>query len=155
MKSTFALKLVTFLAVIAMLGACATGPKAPRMVLNIDAASSINPDLNRRPSPVVLYLYTLKGNSIFNNARFVELYTNHKDVLGVDFLGVEEIEVSPGETLNLVQRELPEETRHIGVVAAFRDIDNATWRGSVDIKPGEKFDLNIHLENLTVLVEKH
>ena len=155
MNSTLPLKFFAIVAVFITLSACATGPKPPRMVLNIDAASSINPDLNARPSPVVLFIYTLKGDSIFNNARFVELYTNHKDVLGVDFLGVEEMAISPGETLNLVQRELPEDTRHIGVVAAFRDIDEATWRGSVDIKPGEKFDLDIRLEKLTVMVEKH
>jgi len=154
MKRAIPLKLFVFFAAAIMLAGCATGPKAPRMALNINAASSINPDLNGRPSPVVLYIYNLKASSIFNNARFVELYSNKQDVLGVDYLGVEEVEVSPGETMNLVQRELPEETRHLGVIAAFRDIDNATWRGLIDIKPGEKFDLDIHVENLTLTVEK-
>ena len=137
-----------------ILVSCATAPKVPQMTINIDASLSINPDLNLRPSPVVLYIYYLKSSSIFNGARFVELYSNKQEVLGTDLLGVEEMEVSPGESMSLAQRELPEETRVVGAIAAFRDIDNANWRGFIDIDPGEKFDLNILIDHLTLTVEK-
>ena len=154
MNRALSLKLSLLLAAVIVVTGCATAPKPARLTLNISSAATINPDLNGRPSPVVLRIYSLKGSSIFNNARFVELYSNSKDVLGGDFLAVEEIEISPGESLNLKQRELPSETRHIGVLAAFRDIDRAVWRGSVDIEADEKFDLNIAVNNLTITLQK-
>jgi type VI secretion system protein VasD len=152
MKRASPLKFLALLAAAITLIGCASGPEIPRMTLNIETTSTLNPDLHGRASPVVLYIYSLKTSSIFKNARFIELYSNKEDVLGMDLLGVEEIEISPGELINLAQRDLPEGTRHIGIVVAFRDIDNATWRGLIDIEPKEKFDFNIHIENLSVTV---
>ena len=147
-------KFLTFAMASLIMVGCATGPKPPQMTITVDASLSINPDLNLRPSPVVLSVYYLKASSIFSGARFVELYANKQDVLGTDLLGTEELEVSPGESMSLAQRELPEETRVIGVVAAFRDIDNATWRGFIDIEPGEKFGLIIRIDDLNLTVDK-
>ena len=154
MKNPIYLTFTALLTAALLLAGCASGPKPPRMTLNIEAGTSINPDLHDRASPVVIYIYNLKTNSIFNHARFIELYSNGKDVLGVDLLAVQEFEISPGESMNLVQRGLPVETRHIGVIAAFRDIDSATWRGSIDIEPGEKFDAYISIDKLSIAIQK-
>ena len=140
--------------VLFVVGCTPAKPKVPRETLHIVAQDTINPDLRGRPSPVVLSIYSLAGDSIFNNARFIELYNNKKDVLGMDFLGVKEIEILPGQTLDLPERDLHEKATFVGVIAAFRDIDNAQWRGIVAVQPGESFDLNINVEHLTITVSK-
>ncbi|MEL7046020.1 MAG: type VI secretion system lipoprotein TssJ [Pseudomonadota bacterium] len=135
------------------LGGCAT-TKSPRMAVEVEASYSINPDRNGRASPVVLYVYYLQSSSTFDNARYIALATDAADILGRDLLSVREIEVSPGQSLSLATGELPEATRYVGVVGAFRDIDNAQWRGSVMVKKGEKFKLDIFVDDVRLFVTK-
>jgi type VI secretion system protein VasD len=93
----------------------------------LSASNDTNPDLNGRPSPVVLRVFQLRGDSEFGRADFFALSLHEKDVLGASFLGVEEFELRPGEHLE-TRIPLSRDARYIGVIAEFRDINSTQWR---------------------------
>jgi type VI secretion system protein VasD len=122
----------------ALLAACAKDPPPPPppgvIDLAIKAGPDINPDPSGQASPALVRVYQLASPVKFENADFFLLFEKEKDTLGPDLLGREEIPVAPGETKTLNQPLKPNAT-HVGVVAAFRDIDKATWRAVVEVPP--------------------
>ena len=99
---------------------------------SMNADHSVNPDLNGRPSPIVARIYELKSLSVFNNADFFNLFEQDIALLGDELLMRDELHFQPGETKQL-ERELQPDTRYLGVIGAYRDIENATWRRAVEI----------------------
>ncbi len=97
----------------------------------------VNPDINGRPSPLVTRFYELKSLSVFNNTDFFTLYEQDVAVLGEELLARDELRFQPGEEKQ-VSRELQPDTRFIGVIGAFRDIENATWRKSIEVELNAK-----------------
>ena len=63
----------------------------------------------------------------------------------------DEVEVRPGEKYNY-KRELNAESRYIGVIAAYRDIDNSQWRAIIEVPQNKKSKLAIHLGSLAVSI---
>ncbi len=99
----------------------------------IVAASELNPDYRGRPSPVSLILFQLSAADGFRNADFFSLYSDPEAaVLGGDLIERTQMVVQPGESRPF-EAEFDEEARFIGVVAGFRDIENAEWRGLVEL----------------------
>ena len=133
------------------LAGCASGPAPIPSRGKIIASSHINPDPEGRPSPVVLRVYELRAADVFRSADFFALYRNSKQVLGRDLLAWQEFELRPGEVRDFT-RHLPVGTRFVGVVAAFRDLDRARWRGLIPITGKSKVNLQIRLERLAVSV---
>ena len=93
----------------------------------LSASNDTNPDINGRPSPVVLRVFQLRGDSEFGRADFFALSQHEKDVLGASLIGVEEFELRPGEHLE-TRIPLSRDARYIGAIAEFRDINGAQWR---------------------------
>lgn len=136
-----------------LLSACAKDPPPPGVVdLSIKAAEDINPDGDGKPAPALVRVYQLASPVKFENADFFLLFEKEKETLGADLVGREEIAVAPGETKTLNQPLKPNVT-HIGVVAAFRDIDKATWRAVVDVPPNGTTKLESEVEKLTIDLE--
>lgn len=98
----------------------------------IKTAANVNPNHEGRPSPVVVLLYELKGEKIFENADFFSLYNNGKQVLGADYISQQELELIPDRTAT-VHFPLSEEAEYIGVVAAFSNLEQTTWRAMAPI----------------------
>jgi len=122
-----------------------------RIEATIAAADDLNPDYKGRPSPLVVRIYQLKSDLAFNNASFFALYDNDQVELGADLLGKEEIELRPGED-TVYSRELGEETRFVGILAGYRDIDNASWRAITEIKKGKTTEVTLDFARLKVSV---
>lgn len=137
---------------VCLAAGCASGPKPAKVSLNLVASNSVNPDLEGRPSPVVVQIYRIRAADAFNNARFFELYDDAEQVLGQDFVGVTEIEMSPDSKRTLSVEGMTVDTRYIGVLAAYRDIDEARWRAIVPTPSGERLDVRLVLEALSVTV---
>lgn len=116
------------------------------------ATDFINPDLDNRPSPMIVRFYELSSVGKFNEAGFFKLYEQDEDTLGKDLLERDELQFIPGETRTF-ERELNPETRYIAVMAAFREIDKATWRASFEVVPNEKSLLEVKMDKLTVSIE--
>jgi len=76
-------------------------------VLNLDTDlkltflvdSNINPDENKRPSPVFIRLYQLKSPTAFNKLDFIDLYERDEELLGADIISKQRLKpIAPGET---------------------------------------------------------
>lgn len=152
------LRAVTLFAVLLFLYACGSTPPEPsKMKAQFTAAESLNPDRHGASKPVVVRLYQLKTAGAFETADFFSLYKDADTVLAGDLLASQEIMMKPGGSKNL-EAVFDPATRVIGVLAAFRDIENAIWRTSVAI-PEEKlikfFDkrqMLVNLEDRTVVL---
>jgi len=137
---------------VSLLAGCALfGPSPTRVEATITAADDLNPNFEGRPSPLVIRIYELKSIDAFQGSNFFSLYDNEAAALGADILARDEIEVRPGERYNY-KRTLNDESRYIGVIGAYRDLDNAQWRASIKVPKNKKSTLAIRLGGLAVSV---
>ena len=116
-----------------LLAACAGGP--PKEVVlegDLIAAADINPNREGRPSPVTVVIFLLKSPDAFMSLDFFNLYNADSGALAGDQISRIDIQAQPGQVLPLLS-EFDPETTHIGILAAFRDIDNADWRAVVEL----------------------
>ncbi len=130
--------------------ACGTKP-LPMLNINFIASSQINPDINNRPSPLVVTIYQLKVLASIQNADFFSLYDNPTKTLGSDLVFQDQIEIKPSQTLNINQTQLLE-TKYIGLVAAFRDITNSDYQIFIPIKNIKKNTLTIVLDPASIQI---
>ena len=115
------------------------------------ASFEINPDTNGRPSPLVVRVYELKSISAFNDADFFKLYDEEVATLGGDLLSREEFELTPGEGRK-ISHKANEQSRYFAVVAAFRNIDQASWRASAALELNSKNSLIVRIDKQSVTI---
>jgi len=123
-----------------------------RMEAQVEASEDLNPDYDGQASPLVVRMYQLKSAVAFNNATFFALYDSDVAELGDDLEGTEELELRPGDKLEL-EREFKPDTRFVGFIAGYRDIDNASWRAIAELETGETNDFKIAFNRLEVKIE--
>lgn len=115
------------------------------------AMPDVNPDKNGRASPIVVRLFELKSLAAFAGADFFSLYDRDRDTLGGEMVAREQLELSPGDERRF-ERQLHPETRHVGVIAAFRDLDHSKWRSSVSVIAKPIMPLQIRLDSRSVSI---
>ncbi len=98
------------------------------LTLSFQVESDINPDENKRPSPLIVRMYELKSSKLFNKADFIDIYEQDKEILGADFVAVQKLKrLKPGE-----DREnsfvLDEKTQFVGLYAEFLNYKNARYK---------------------------
>lgn len=119
-----------------LLQAC--GNSAPnKLMIQYETSALINPDLNVRPSPLVINSYQLSAPDAFQSADFFSLYNNPKTALGSELIYQEQIEVKPNEVFK-TEQDYFHQTKYLGFVAAFRDIDHAVWKKIMAVKSKEE-----------------
>ena len=65
--------------------------------INFIVDGNINPDENKRSSPVFVRLYELKSPDVFQKADFIDLYEHDAKVLGADYINKQVLKpLSPG-----------------------------------------------------------
>ena len=145
-----------------VLGACAGGP--PKDIVlegNLIASADINPNREGRASPVTIVIFHLKSADAFLTKDFFNLYNADSGALASDQIQRIDMQIQPGQTLAIAS-EFDPETTHIGVLAAFRDIDNAEWRAVValpeiglvgKLNPFSKKKLVVSVDKLSVSAE--
>ena len=89
--------------------------------------------------------YELKSLKAFESASFFDIYEDAEAVLGADMLNWGEVELVPGDS-DQVRVELHQDTRYVGFVAAYRSIEEASWRASKGIVPSQTNNVEIKLE---------
>jgi type VI secretion system protein VasD len=142
---------IFWLVLVLVLTGCGK-PQHIRILGQIDTASDVNPNDRGRPSPVVVRVYQLRTPGVFQTAEFFSLYDDEVSTLGRDLIAREEMVLEPNENL-LYRREMDLETRYVGVIAAFRDLEDARWRSVVQLpEKKRKVPLRITLERLAVSV---
>lgn len=142
-------------ALAVMLPSC--GSKTPRPTLlsgEIAVATEANPDSNGRPSPVTVRLYELRSSGRFMAADYFDLAGKDKEqtALGPDLKGREEYNLRPEQTVK-IDKPLDAETRAIGVMAAFRDLNGALWRGTAPIVAGKTNTAKVAISRNSVNLE--
>jgi type VI secretion system protein VasD len=133
-----------------LVSACGSKPPPPTIVqLTVKAAPNINPDAENRASPVVLRAYQLVATDGFDKADFFQLYDKDAATLGAGLADRQEIALAPGET-KTVTLEFKPNAKFLGIIAAFRSIDRATWRADAPVPPNQTTSLTATVDALTV-----
>ena len=147
---------------LVLLSGCASTP-APSAVSvegSISASNVLNPDRKGGYRPVNIKVFYLKSPEGFGEASFTDLYKYPDAALGGNILDLRSQQVLPGQNIEL-KEEIPLGLKYIGVIAAFRNLDEASWK---DIKPvpekcftctgaGLWEPVNIKLERLSVSID--
>ena len=71
-----------------------------------------------------------------HSGRLLQAGRLRRVALGGDLVAKRELEIKPGEKQSF-DRSSPYDTKFIAAIAGFRSIDKATWRASVEFKPGD------------------
>ncbi|MCS0308752.1 type VI secretion system lipoprotein TssJ [Vibrio diabolicus] len=124
----------------------------PYSDLEITANHNINPDSNGRPSPVVVYVFELTSNTLFESQDFFSIYEESEKVLGPDLVNKYEVSLTPGQK-ETYQASMSPKTEYLGIVAAFRDIENSNWRQVIEVDKTGYNTYQILLEDLSLVVK--
>lgn len=127
------------------------GCSKPRVELAVASQPNVNPDHSSRPSPVIVKIYELRNDLAFKQAEFATLFDTPIQVLGADLIAADELVFIPGEARRIAYQPNPN-TRFVGVVAGFRQMDRALWRVIKPVDPEEENWLSFELNDATILV---
>jgi type VI secretion system protein VasD len=91
------LKLAILSLFIFALVSCGGSPKKQThdLELRISATTDVNPDVESRPSPIVLHVLQLTDVEAFNRAEYFSLSRNDAAALGGDVLNKTEVVMKP------------------------------------------------------------
>ena len=98
------------------------------------ATDDVNPAVRGRASPLSIRIVELRSRSAFDAGDFFSLYEREQQTLGTELLAKEQYILRPGDTQGYT-RKAQGETRFLGVIAAYRDLEGSTWRVAVGIAP--------------------
>lgn len=132
-------RLARLLLLLTLAGCSALSPYSTqtRLDITLRADHQLNPDLNGRPSPVVLKLLELRRPVTFQSMDFFSLYQRTDHVMEQDFVASEEFELRPGESIAL-KLKLEEGSRYVGLLAAYRNLPETRWRHVIQIIPEQQ-----------------
>lgn len=127
-----------FFMMLLMLGIAGCNSSKSRVggVLNLDTDlkltfitdGSINPDENKRPSPVFIRMYELKSPTAFDKADFIDLYERDEEILGGDLISKQVLKpLVPGEE-RMERLVLKSGTRHIALYAEFSQYRGSSYK---------------------------
>ncbi len=121
----------------ASLAVCAGAPPPPPPTiakLTLAASADVNPSPSGQASPIALRIYQLGSAASFNNAEFFPLYNDDAAALKTDLIKREDFLLAPGQTR--IDTITPnDQVKAIGILAAYRDVQHAIWRATVDVVP--------------------
>ncbi|MFK5914342.1 MAG: type VI secretion system lipoprotein TssJ [Woeseiaceae bacterium] len=97
--------------------------------------SDVNPDDDKKPSPLFVRMYQLKSTKMFNRANFIDLYEKDKEVLGADMISKQILRrIKPGESRN-ENFVLNKETHYIGLYAEFLQYKKSAFKLLIPVVP--------------------
>jgi type VI secretion system protein VasD len=102
----------------------------------------------------VVRVYELKSVAAFNSADFFSLYDKEQETLGGELVGREEFQLQPAEKRQY-RRQLQPDTKFIGVVGAFRDLEQSRWRQAAPVpaKGSATLTIGIQARAITLAVK--
>ncbi|MCE9687191.1 type VI secretion system lipoprotein TssJ [Shewanella sp. AS16] len=126
----------------------------PSTTLNFRIAEDINPDIEGRPSPVIVNIYELSSKTVFENQDFFALYDNADETLRTDLIKKDELVFEPSSRLEY-EMFLQPTTKAVAVLVAYRDIEGARWQAVVDVDPTGYDDAYVYVDKLAVYIREH
>jgi type VI secretion system protein VasD len=95
-KSTFSILLAMTLLVL--LSACAGAPPAAeKLAMQISTSADVNPDMQGRPSPIILHILELSSTEQFNRLDYINLKNPSGAALVAELLGNNLLVLQPGD----------------------------------------------------------
>lgn len=150
--------LVLFASLLTLTGCSSMSPYSDltKLDLSLEGSNKLNPDLNDRPSPIVLHLMELRHPVAFENADFFSLYQRPREALAPDLMAIEELELRPGERREL-KLTVQEGSRYVAVLAAYRNLPDTNWRFIIplDEKRQNSISLRLDAEGISVINANH
>jgi|CXWL01.1.fsa_nt_gi type VI secretion system protein VasD len=126
-------------------------PEPPQTIIDtqITASCQVNPDVNGRPSPIVVRIYELKSMGKFEEADFYKLFDDYASLLSSDLLASEQFNLHPGDT-KVIRHVVSPETKFVAITAAYRDLNKAVWRNSIPIETAKTTQFKFMLDPLGI-----
>jgi type VI secretion system protein VasD len=127
--------------VIAAIGlaGCASAPPPPPepvdLSIEVKADSTVNPDLDGRPSPLAVRVYLLTGPEAIADADLLALWQTESAALAGTLVERREYVLAPGASAT-AKLTVPEQVTSIAVAAAYRNFRDATWRVVLPVDAG-------------------
>lgn len=140
---------------VLLISSCATMNNIvpPSTDLQINVADNVNPDVTGRSSPVVMKIYELSSRTIFDTQDFFSLYDDPETILGPDLLKKDELELQP-DTTQEYKMKLNKNTRYVGLIVAYRDIEQARWRSVIEVDPTGYDDISVNVEAIATYMKE-
>lgn len=147
-------KLMINLLLLFLLASCGSLSKTSNAIaiVKLSAAENINPDNNGRPSPIVVLIYELSALREFDSQDFFDLYDDASSTLSNTMIKTHELEITPNSSL-INQIILQENTKHLGIILAFRDINKAQWKYDIKLPTEKESEIFINVGKLSASVE--
>ncbi len=128
---------VIAMAILGVFAGCAGGPPvlpptSVHVTGSVAAAGDVNPDSGGRASPLVVKIFQLRSTDKFASAGFFPLFDEAESALGADLIGIDEVTLAPGESVPYMAEFSPQ-ARYVGVIGAYRDINQASWRSVLEM----------------------
>lgn len=135
----------SFVAAVFLLAGCSLlglgKPANPRpMRLQIRAAERLNPDDGGRSLPTLVRVYQLGSAARARTVELTDLLRDPKVALGEDLLSMEELLLSPGQTLERTLTREPK-ARALLVAAVVRRPAGVSWRDVVELPASKQKNL--------------
>lgn len=134
--------------------------------IKLVAADDINPNEEGKAAPLSIYIYELKSLDNFENSDFFTITDGTSAELKAETKKAYEGIVKPGESRTLTLSP-GKETLALGIVAAYREIDQAGWSEVWElykkhkkkswwrkVLPGEAIVLTVNFERLAISIDK-
>jgi type VI secretion system protein VasD len=121
--------------------------------LTLRAAPDMNADETGTGLPVQVRVLLLASANELMEADFFALDADPAAVLGKALVAEERLVLAPGRT-EVWQRRLDEGVRFVGIVAAYRDIDNVQWRAFAEVPREQTTLLEAWFERTGVSLRK-
>lgn len=101
---------------------------------------------------MLVRIYELRSVAAFNRADFFALFERDKEHLAAELVSREELPLMPGGKPQAITT-LRSDTRYLGVIAAFRDIERAQWRASTPIFVNQTTRMEIKLDRNQIAIK--
>lgn len=133
-------RVILYLALSAVISGCSTNSAsvnsqaftAPyQVVFNIETLDDINAYGDQQARPIVIRIYQLSENGVFDSAEFLDLYSKDRETLAKTLIDVTSLApMLPGKTQTMTL-DVQQESRYIAVLGEFADYANAEVKAYV------------------------
>lgn len=127
------------------------GCASSRLGMEIASLPNVNPDSSGRPSPIIVKMYELRNDIAFRQGDFQTLFMEPMKLLGADLVAMDELLFVPGEARTVEYVPMPE-TRYVGILAGFRQMERARWRHVLPVNPESKSLIRLELNDTSLTV---
>lgn len=139
---------IAALAALLLAAACATPPPPPTTVdLKVAADATSNGG-----APVQVKVYYLNSTAAFKAGDFFALFNEPQATLGADLMAVDTYLLQPG-TEATDAKSFDVAPAAVGVIAAFRSVDQPGWRAEKALAPNAPNPVIINISGQSVALQ--